>query len=134
MAAFLGKRLNGITAQARQVLHSGHLAAFFSALCARCSALLAMVHIVFATFVGARLANNGAQSANGFAVLAAACHRCCGQRADLRAIHVQRDARRHHLYIGLVQARCGTVVTGDGAGVTGLDASVEFLRVHVKCS
>jgi hypothetical protein len=46
--------------------------------------------------------------------------------ADRRAIHVERNAARHHLDVVFLQAGGRAVVAGRRAGVTGVDAGLVF--------
>ena len=108
----------------------GHLAAFLGALVAGLGALLAVFHVLLGAFVATRLADVGAQGADGIGVLATAGHRGGGQLANRSAVHIERDAARHHLDVLLVQAGCGAMIAGHGAGVAGFEARKVFLVRH----
>lgn len=82
--------------------------------------------LVLAAFVCARLANVGAQGAQGFGMLAVTRHEGSRDGAELGAIHVQRDALCHHLDIRLFEAGRCAVVASQGAGVAGFDAAAVF--------
>jgi len=59
---------------------------------------------VLAAFFAASLADFRAQGANGFCMIAAACHCGRGKLAGGRAVDVKRDAPGHHCDIGFFQA------------------------------
>jgi hypothetical protein len=63
-----------------------------------------MVHVMLGALVTAGLADVRARFADRFGVFAASCHSRSRDRTNLSAIHVQRNAPDHHLYIGLLQA------------------------------
>lgn len=114
--------------------HGRHLPAFLCALKAGFGAFLAMDHAVVAmlgAFVSARLANIGAQRANGFGVFAASSHCRSCKRADLSAIHVQRNAPRHHLDVLLLQAGSRAMIAGNNAGVARFNARIKCFMTHV---
>jgi hypothetical protein len=110
--------------------NGGHLAALFGTLVAGLGAFLAMLHLVLGALVTTGLADVGAQAANGFGMFAATGHQGCSQRADLGAIHVQRDASSHRLHVLLLQARSSAVIAGHCASVARFDAGIEFLMRH----
>ena len=93
-------------------------------------AFLAMLHIVFGTFVPARLADVSANCADRFGVGATTGHGCCSQCTNLGAIHIQLDAVGHHLDVGFVQTGSCAMVTGHGTGVASFNAGVELLMRH----
>ena len=83
-------------------------------------------------FLAARLAHLGAQLAKLLREDTAACHVPGCRPADGGAVHVERDASGHHLYVLLLQAGCGAVVAGIGAGVACLNAgSVDLMHVFL---
>src|SRR4051812_8164360 len=82
----------------------------------------AVVVRVARALVAARLAEVGAEAADGGRALAAARHRRRGELAGGGAIEIERDAARHHLDVLLLQARRRAVMAGRGAGVAGVDA------------
>lgn len=69
--------------------------------------------------------------ANRRCVLAAPSHGGRGKLADGCAIHVQRDAARHHLHVLLLQACRRAVIARGGALIAGLDARGVLLVGHV---
>lgn len=77
---------------------------------------------VFRAFVAACLANLRAKLANRFGEFAAASHVSRCHAANLCAIHIERDAARHHFYIVFLQAGGGAVIAGRCACITGIDA------------
>jgi len=85
---------------------------------------------MFGAFITARLANIGAQRANSFGMFAAPGHGRRCKRADLSAIHVQRNAPRHHLDVLLLQAGSRAMVAGNNAGVARLDARIKCFMTH----
>tara|TARA_B100001105_G_C22399454_1_gene448590 strand:+ start:804 stop:1118 length:315 start_codon:yes stop_codon:yes gene_type:complete len=99
---------------------------------ARLGALLAVVMLVPATLVATRLADLRAQLAQLLGEVAAPGHVASRQAADCGAVHVQRDASRHHLDVLLLQAGRGAVVTGVSAGVARLDAGLVLLVSHLE--
>ena len=102
-----------------------HGAACFGAGVAVAGAGLAMVMVVLGAFVAAALADIGAQRADGLGMFAATCHGGGCKVAQRGAVHVERNAARHHLHVVFLQASAGAVVAGDGAGVAGCDAGGE---------
>jgi hypothetical protein len=91
-----------------------------------------MVRLVLAAFFAAGLADLGAQLTQLLGELATAGHIARGQTADCSAVHVQRDASRHHFHVLLLQARGRTVVASVGAGVAGVDAGLVLLVSHLE--
>jgi len=111
--------------------HGGHLAAFFSALKACLGALLAMRHVVLGALVTARLTDVGTQGADSPGMFAATGHCRRSQRADLRAIHVQRNAPRHRLDVLLLQTGSRAVIAGNNTSVAGFNTIIEGLMTHL---
>ncbi len=101
-----------------------------SALLAGLGALLAMRHVMFGTFVAAGLADISAECADCLGMDAASGHGSSSKRANLGAVHIQRNALDHHLDVGLVQTGSCAMVTGHGAGVASLNAGVVLLVRH----
>lgn len=89
-----------------------------------------MRHLVLGALVTARLADVGTQGADSPGMFAATGHCRRSQRADLRAIHVQRNAPRHHLDVLLLQAGSRAMVAGNNAGVARLDARIKCFMTH----
>jgi len=110
--------------------HRDHLAALLSALMASLGALLAMVYVVFGTFIPAGLADVSAKCTDRFGVGATPGHGSCSQCANLGAIHIQFDALDHHLDVRFVQTGSCAMVTGHGTGVASFNAGVVFLVGH----
>jgi hypothetical protein len=107
-----------------------HAAALFGTAAACFSAGAAVVGFVLGALLAAGLADVSAQGADRLYVFTATSHGRRGQLADCGAIHVERNAPRHHLDVLLLQARRGTVVAGDSALVAGLDARGMLLVGH----
>ena len=57
-------------------------------------------------------------------------HGSSSKRANLGAVHIQRNALDHHLDVGLVQTGSCAMVTGHGTGVASFNASVVLLMRH----
>lgn len=108
-----------------------HATALVGATTAGLGASLAMVHLVLGALFGTCLADVSAKRANRRRVLAAASHGGRGKLADGCAVHVQRDAARHHLHVLLLQARRRAVIAGGGTLIAGLDARGVLLVGHV---
>ena len=89
-----------------------------------------MRHIVFGTFVPARLADVSAKCADRFGVDTTPGHGSCSQCTNLGAVHIQGDAVGHHLDVGFVQTGSCAMVTGHGTGVASFNAGVELLMRH----
>ena len=89
-----------------------------------------MRHVVFGTLVAARLTDVGTKAANSLGMLASTCHHRRRKCADIGAVHIQRNAARHHLDVGLLQTRGDAVVAGGSASVAGVDAGLVFLVGH----
>jgi len=89
-----------------------------------------MVHVVLAAFIGACLACLGTQSARGGGKIAAAGHQRRGGAAEQGAITVARDASGHWRDVGLLQAHCGAMVAGVGAGIAGVDTVLKTVGFH----
>ena len=104
-----------------------HAAAFVRAAAAGLGAFLAVLGLMLAAFFAAGLAHIRARLANGGSELAAATHVGGSQAADLRAVHIKRNAARHHVDVLLPQARRSAVVAGDCAGMAGIDAGLKLL-------
>jgi len=97
---------------------------------ARLGAILAVVHLMLGALIATGLANSCAQGANSFRVFAIARHRRGCQCAYRGAVHVQRNAARHHFYIGFRQAGGRAVVAACCAGVAGLNTGIKFMLSH----
>jgi hypothetical protein len=89
-----------------------------------------MLHVVFAAFRSASLANLGAKSAHVVGVRIATCHRGRGQLAHVGTGHVNGYAPSHGLWVILFQATRGALQTSNGALVAGADAISVFLAQH----
>jgi hypothetical protein len=85
-------------------------------------------------FLAAGLANLRAELADRTGELTAAGHRRSGKAADLRAVHVERDAAGHLPDVGLLQAGGCAVIAGVGAGLAGFNAFSELFVGHVIVS
>lgn len=62
--------------------------------------------------------------------LTIARHIARGQAANRGAIHVERDATRHHFDVVLLQAGGGAVIAGVCAGITHVDAGFVLFVSH----
>ena len=82
------------------------------------------------TLSAAGLTNVRTKRTNGFGVFATTRHGRRRQRADLRAIHVQRNAPRHHLDVWLLQAGSRAMVAGHNASVASFNTRLECLMAH----
>jgi hypothetical protein len=89
-----------------------------------------MLGIVLAALPGAGRADLGALAAQRLRKRARACHEAGREAADLGAVHVQRNAARHHLDILLAQAGARAAVAGGGAGFACVDTVLEVHLVH----
>lgn len=107
-----------------------HSATFFSAAPTGLSALLTVIRLVLGTLLATGLTDLRAQSTKTFGELTVSCHERCSHTADLGAVHIERDAPRHHFYIVFLKARCRTVITGCGTVITGLDTGRVLLMSH----
>ena len=87
-----------------------HLTALGGTLAACRSAFLAMLHLMLAALFRTQVAKRRACFADELRSFATPCHHCRGQPTQLRAIDVQGDTARHHLYVILLQTRCRTHV------------------------
>ena len=83
--------------------------------------------LVLAAFLAASLAYIGAGFAHCRSEFAAAAHEGGSRAAYLRAIHIERDATRHHFHVLFLQAGSGAMIAGNRAGVTGVYASLKLL-------
>jgi heterodisulfide reductase subunit A-like polyferredoxin len=82
---------------------------------------------MLAAFFAAGLAHIRARLANGCSELAAATHVSGSHAADLRTVHIKRNAARHHFDVLLLQASRSAMVAGDCAGIAGIDAGLKLL-------
>ena len=92
--------------------------------------MLAVIHWMLSTFVGAGLADVGAQGAELGRELTAARHEARRQAADLGAVDVGRNAARHHLDIVFAKAGSGALVTGERTRIAGVDTFLEIFVGH----
>jgi len=114
----------------RRRLARCHLPAQFGATTTGVSAFLAMLHIVLCAFFTAGLAHVGTYTAYRRYEVAVAGHvrRC--QATDLRAIHIELDAARHHFRIVLRKTGDRTMIASIRTVVTGFNAFSELLMSH----
>lgn len=117
----------------RSGMDTGHLLAFVRAMVAGVGTALAVVRLVFAAFLAAFAADLRAQFTNHFRKLRSRRHESCGGGTDARAIAIERNTARHHLYILFFQAGAGAMFALRGAFVAGFDTILESL-VHNSCS
>jgi len=107
-----------------------HRATSLRAAAAGLRALLAVIHLVLRALCFARSADIRALPAKCSGELAAARHAGSGKPADLGAVHIQRNAARHHLDIVFGEACSRTVIAGPGACIAGIDAVLESFVSH----
>jgi hypothetical protein len=101
--------------------HRSHAATLFGTTTACGRAVLAMLHLMLAALIAARLAHLGANLTERRSEPAAPCHERSSHAADVRAVHVERDTSRHHLHVVFLQAGRRTHVAGVGTGIAGID-------------
>jgi hypothetical protein len=94
--------------------------------------LLTMVVLVLGALIAATLANLCAQPAQLLCEVTTAGHVCRGLPADSRAVHVQRNATRHHLDVLLLQAGGRTVIACISTSVARLDTVLIHLVGHYE--
>lgn len=107
-----------------------HTTALVGALATRRRALPAVIHVVSLALLGARIATLGADPTDCRCELAAAAHEAGGRAADGGAIDVQGDTARHTADVRFLQTGGRTVIAGDRAIVTGVDAGLHGLVRH----
>jgi len=93
-----------------------------------------MLRVVLGTFIATRLADLGAQGADGMRVFALAGHRVGGQATNSRAIHIKCDATRHHLDVNFLETGGKALIAGRGASNAGLNTGLVrcFVKLHTK--
>jgi hypothetical protein len=84
--------------------------------------VLAMLRRMPPAFLGTSLTHLRAERARRLRMGTAPRDQGGDQRAGFGAIHVERDAARHHLHVFFLQAGCGAAVAGVGAGAAGIQA------------
>lgn len=89
-----------------------------------------MGHPVLGALVTAGFADLRAELAKLPDEVAPARHVAGGEAADRSAVHIERDAARHHLYVLLLKAGGRTVVARNRTCVAGLDALLVSLVSH----
>lgn len=89
-----------------------------------------MIHVVSLAFFGACIAHFRARRTNHCREFASATHELRSRAAECRAVHVQRDAARHHLHIFFLQARARAVIAGHCTFVAGVDTGLHALVRH----
>ncbi|MBD8530511.1 hypothetical protein IFT83_11045 [Massilia sp. CFBP 13647] len=72
----------------------------------------------------------GALTAQDHREITTARHETGRQAAQLRTVHVQRNAAGHHLDVFFTQAGAGAMVAGGGASVAGVDTVLEISVIH----
>jgi hypothetical protein len=107
-----------------------HGATFLRTLPAGFQACLAVIHLVFGALILATFADFHAGATDGRHHLAVPCHVCGRKPADFRAVYVYRNAVGHRMHIGFMQARAGTTVTSNSAGVTRGDTGLILGILH----
>lgn len=99
-----------------------HPPAFFGTLAASLRAALAVIHLVFGAFIGARLANLCAKATKRMSEFTSSGHVTRRQAANLGAINIQLYAARHALDVLFREAGYGAVVALCSAGITCVNA------------
>jgi hypothetical protein len=107
-----------------------HSLASIRAAAACFSALLAMVHLVFSAFVAACPADLRALPAECGREFAPTRHIRGGNAANLRAIHIHRNAARHHFDVLFGEACSSAMIACGSACVAGIDACLKVLVSH----
>jgi hypothetical protein len=107
-----------------------HATALFGATAARLCALLAVPHLMLFAFFAAGIAHVGTDIAECGGELASARHVAGRHAADLRTVHIELDAARHHFYVIFGQAGGSAVIAGRGACITLVDTSLELFMSH----
>jgi hypothetical protein len=107
-----------------------HAAAFCCATAACRCALLAMSHLILCAFFAAGIAHVGADIAKCRGEFTSARHIAGRHAADLRTVHIKRDAARHRLYVLLGQAGGCAVIAGSSARITLVDAGLKLFMSH----
>jgi hypothetical protein len=92
--------------------------------------MLAVIHWMLSTFVGAGRADVGAQTAELGRELTAARHEARRQAADLGTVDVRRNAARHHLDIVFAKASGGALVASERTRIAGVDTFLEIFVGH----
>lgn len=111
--------------------HASHAPALLGTAAARLRAFLAVRHRMLSALIGATVAHVRAHLANGHRKLARAHHVGPRHAADLRAVHVERYAPRHHLDVLLLQARCSAEIASIRTLVAGVNTGLILLLCHV---
>jgi hypothetical protein len=109
---------------------AGHFFALIRATLAVFRAVAAMLHVMFATFLGATTANFRAMLADMHCFLGIARHQLGGHRANQRAIQVEFDTACEFLDHVLVQTGAGAVFTLRGAVVAGVNTALILFVWH----
>jgi hypothetical protein len=91
-------------------VHAGHLLTFSRASFARIRTTLAVIHLMFSTFVGTGVTELGAQPADVVRKFRSARHESRSHGTDLRTIPVERDAARHDFDVVFLQTCAGTML------------------------
>jgi len=86
--------------------------------------------LVLAALLAAGTTDLRAKLANLSREFAVSSHKAGRQTANCRAVHVERDALRHHLHVLLLQAGSGTTVAGVSTFIAGVDARLVNLMRH----
>ena len=115
-------RLNG---------HTRHSLALGSATLTCLGAFTAVIVVVLAAFLGASVTHLRADPAYFCREFRAAAHYKRGRMANDRAIAIERDAARQHLYIVFPQTHAGAMFTFIRAVITRFNTINEFLVRHI---
>jgi hypothetical protein len=110
------------------------VAAFFGAALAFGGALLAVIHVVFATFCRAGVADVGTKGANLLGEFGVAAHEDGGGPTDGGALAIEANAIDHVGHIAFTEAGVGTVFTNLGTDHAGVDAVLIDIVSHNEAS
>jgi len=111
-----------------RLLSRCHFPAFFSTAVTGLSTFLAVLMLMFCTFITTFLAHLSANFTNLSSEFTVHSHELSGQAADAGALHVRPDTFAHHLQIFFLQTGRCAVVTGCGTDITGLNAIAILFR------
>lgn len=130
MTTRLLQRRTGRHAHTALLAAPAHAPAFVRTTAARMRTFLAMRHLVLAAFITACVADFGACLADQRGEFTAARHVGCCAAAYLRAVHVERDATRHHLDVIFLQAGSGAKIACVGACIASFNTRFILLLSH----
>jgi hypothetical protein len=109
---------------------AAHLAARPRAAAAHTGAILAVLRLVLAAFIGTCFTDLRAHKANRASQRARSRHETAGQTTDGGAVDIERDAVRHHLDVIFLQTGAGAAIAGLRAGITAVDTCLKLIDVQ----